>query len=148
MARAWLALGANIGRPRAQLKEALRRLDAHPDIHIIKKSTIIETDPWGKTDQNPFLNMAIEIETSLGPEGLLDSALMIEVAMGRKRDEKWGPRLIDIDVIAYGRKVIETERLTIPHPYAHERAFVTDPLEEIEPAIVAWLREHAAKSSN
>ncbi|AVX04417.1 2-amino-4-hydroxy-6-hydroxymethyldihydropteridine diphosphokinase [Maritalea myrionectae] len=148
MARAWLALGANIGRPRAQLKEAVRRLDAHPDIHIIKKSTIIETDPWGKTDQNPFLNMAIEIETSLGPEGLLDSALMIEVAMGRKRDEKWGPRLIDIDVIAYGRKVIETERLTIPHPYAHERAFVTDPLEEIEPAIVEWLREHAAKSQS
>lgn len=145
MARAWLALGANIGRPRAQLKEAVRRLDAHPDIHIIKKSTIIETDPWGKTDQNPFLNMAIEIETSLGPEGLLDAALMIEVAMGRKREEKWGPRLIDIDVIAYGRKVIETERLTIPHPYAHERAFVTDPLEEIEPAIVAWLREHAAQ---
>ncbi|TDQ66518.1 2-amino-4-hydroxy-6-hydroxymethyldihydropteridine diphosphokinase [Maritalea mobilis] len=148
MARAWLALGANIGRPRAQLKEALRRLDAHPDIHIIKKSTIIETDPWGKTDQNPFLNMAIEIETSLGPEGLLDAGLMIEEAMGRKRDEKWGPRLIDIDVIAYGRKVIQTERLSIPHPYAHERSFVTDPLEEIEPAIVEWLREHAAKSQS
>ena len=77
MAKAWLGLGANIGRPRAQLLEALRRLDAHPDIHILRKSTIIETDPWGKTDQEPFLNMAAEVETSLGPIDLLDSQILL-----------------------------------------------------------------------
>jgi len=144
MGRAWLGLGANIGRPRAQLLEALRRLDAHPDIHITRKSRIIETDPWGKTDQDPFLNMAIEVETALGPIDLLDSCLMIEQAMGRKREEKWGPRLIDIDVIAFGQMVLQNERLTIPHPHAHERAFVIDPLEEIAPSVVEWIKSRAA----
>ena len=144
MAKAWLGLGANIGRPRAQLLEALRRLDAHPDIHILRKSTIIETDPWGKTDQEPFLNMAAEVETSLGPIDLLDSCLMIEEAMGRIREEKWGPRLIDIDVIAYGQTRMASARLTLPHPHAHERSFVLDPLEEIAPHVGEWIKRVAA----
>ena len=143
MAKAWLGMGANIGRPRAQLMEALRRLDAHPDIHILRKSTIIETDPWGKTDQEPFLNMAVEVETALGPIDLLDSCLMIEEAMGRVREEKWGPRLIDIDVIAYGQTRMNSERLTLPHPHAHERSFVLDPLEEIAPQVGEWIKKVA-----
>ncbi len=143
MAKAWLGMGANIGRPRAQLLEALRRLDAHPDIHILRKSTIIETDPWGKTDQEPFLNMAVEVETALGPIDLLDSCLMIEEAMGRVREEKWGPRLIDIDVIAYGQTRMNSERLTLPHPHAHERSFVLDPLEEIAPQVGEWIKKVA-----
>jgi 2-amino-4-hydroxy-6-hydroxymethyldihydropteridine diphosphokinase len=144
MAKAWLGLGANMGRPRAQLLEALRRLDAHPDIHILRKSTIIETDPWGKTDQEPFLNMVIEVETSLGPLDLLDAGLMIEEAMGRVREEKWGPRLIDIDVIAFGQTKIQSKILTLPHPHAHERSFVLDPLEEIAPNVANWIREQAS----
>ena len=144
MAKAWLGMGANIGRPRAQLLEALRRLDAHPDIHILRKSTIIETDPWGKTDQEPFLNMAVEVETALGPIDLLDSCLMIEEAMGRVREEKWGPRLIDIDVIAYGQTRMNSERLTLPHPHAHERSFVLDPLEEIAPQVGEWIKKVAS----
>ena len=143
MGKAWLGLGANIGRPRAQMLEALRRLDAHPDIHITRKSRIIETDPWGKTDQDPFLNMAIEVETALGPLDLLDACLMIELAMGRKREEKWGPRLIDIDIVAFGQMKLVTERLTVPHPHAHERKFVLDPLEEIAPSVAIWIKKQA-----
>jgi len=146
MGRAWLALGANMGRPRAQLLEALRRLDAHPDIHITRKSRIIETDPWGKTDQDPFLNMAIEVETALGPTDLLDAGLMIEEAMGRVRAEKWGPRLIDIDVIAFGMTKMVSEKLTIPHPHAHERSFVLDPLEEIAPSVATWIKKLAEEA--
>ncbi|MGJ8529305.1 2-amino-4-hydroxy-6-hydroxymethyldihydropteridine diphosphokinase [Maritalea sp.] len=145
MGKAWLGLGANIGRPRAQMLEALRRLDAHPDIHITRKSGIIETDPWGKTDQDPFLNMAIEVETALGPIDLLDACLMIEEAMGRKRTEKWGPRLIDIDVVAFGQMKLITDRLTVPHPHAHERSFVLDPLEEIAPSVAKWIKAQAVK---
>lgn len=143
MAKAWLGLGANMGRPRAQMLEALRRLDAHPDIHILRKSTIIETDPWGKTDQEPFLNMVVEVETSLGPLDLLDAGLMIEEAMGRVRTEKWGPRLIDIDVIAFGQTRVQSKVLTLPHPHAHERSFVLDPLEEIAPNVADWIRAQA-----
>jgi len=68
---------------------------------------------------------------------------MIEEAMGRKREEKWGPRLIDIDVVAFGQTVLRTDRLTIPHPHAHERAFVIDPLEEIAPSVVKWIKTQA-----
>lgn len=143
MPKAWLSLGANIGYPKAQLAEAVQRLDAHPEIAVINRSSIITTKPWGKTDQPDFANMAIAVETSLKPEPLLDACLAVERAMGRERVEVWGPRLIDIDIIAYERFEMATERLTVPHPHAHERDFVLDPLREIDPATAAWVVERA-----
>ena len=142
---AWLSLGANLGDPASQLAEALRRIEAHKDIHIAKQSTVSVTKAWGKTDQPDFANMAIAVETSLKPMELLDILLQIELDMGRVREEVWGPRLIDIDIIAHDRFEIKSPRLTLPHPYAHERDFVLIPLTEIAPDVSAWLKLTAAK---
>src|SRR5690606_25860752 len=101
-------------------------------------SSVLTTAPWGKTDQPDFANMAIAVETSLEPIDLLDGLLAIELAMGRVREEVWGPRLIDIDIIAYERQQLQTARLTLPHPHAHEREFVTMPLAKSAPGLAAW----------
>ena len=135
MAKAWLSLGANIGDPAVQLDEAIRRMGEHLAISVTKQSQKIITKAWGKTDQPDFANMAVEVETSLQPIDLLDVLLGIELSMGRVRDVVWGPRLIDIDIIAYERLVLKTPRLTLPHPYAHERDFVLTPLSEIAPDV-------------
>ena len=143
--KAWLVLGANLGNPAAQLAEAVRRIDAHPSISVTSQSTVLATKPWGKTDQPDFANQAVEVATSLKPIELLDVILGIELEMGRVREEVWGPRLIDIDMIAYDRFEIRSPRLTLPHPYAHERDFVLTPLGEIAPDMVAWIKATAAK---
>ncbi|MCR6671575.1 2-amino-4-hydroxy-6-hydroxymethyldihydropteridine diphosphokinase [Devosia ginsengisoli] len=139
--KAWLSLGANLGDPPAQLAEAIRRIEAHPAISVTRQSSVLTTKPWGKTDQPDFANQAVELETSLDPIELLDVILGIELDMGRVREEVWGPRVIDIDMIAYDRVVMQTPRLTLPHPYAHERDFVLDPLREIDGDVVEWLLE-------
>lgn len=139
MATAWLSLGANIGDPAAQLAEAIRRLGAHDAIAVTKQSAVIRTKAWGKTDQPDFANMAAEVETQLDPIDLLHACLDIERDMGRVRHEVWGPRLIDIDVIAYERMEMDTTKLILPHRFAHERAFVLDPLREIAPDTANWL---------
>lgn len=143
--KAWLSLGANLGDPAAQLADAVRRIAAHPQITVIAKSGVLATKPWGKTNQPDFANMAIGIETTLKPMELLDVLLDIELAMGRVREEVWGPRLIDIDMIAYDQFEIRSPRLTLPHPYAHERSFVLDPLGEIAQDVVDWIKMCAAK---
>ena len=143
--KAWLSLGANLGDPPAQLAEAVRRIGEHPAITVIAQSGIFATKPWGKTDQPDFANIAIGIETTLKPIELLDVLLAIELAMGRVRTEVWGPRLIDIDMIAYDRFEIKTARLTLPHPYAHERDFVLDPLRQIAKDVADWVVMCAAK---
>jgi 2-amino-4-hydroxy-6-hydroxymethyldihydropteridine diphosphokinase len=143
--KAWLSLGANLGDPAAQLADAVRRIAAHPQITLIAQSSVLATKPWGKTDQPDFANMAVGIETTLKPMELLDVLLDIELAMGRVRKEVWGPRLIDIDMIAYEQFEIKSPRLTLPHPYAHERDFVLIPLEEIAPDVIEWVTSTAAK---
>lgn len=147
MTRAVLALGANIGDPARQIEAAIAAIAAHPQISLLKQSAEIVTPPWGKTDQAEFHNAAVLIETSLQPLELLDFCLSTEAKIGRVRLEKWGPRAIDIDVIAYGDLVLETERLTLPHPYAHERDFVLVPVREIAPEIADWLVSRSARKS-
>jgi 2-amino-4-hydroxy-6-hydroxymethyldihydropteridine diphosphokinase len=139
ISKAWLSLGANLGNPPAQLAEAVRHIDAHRDITVTAQSGVLATKPWGKTDQPNFANMAIAIETSLQPIELLDVILGIELDMGRVRDEVWGPRLIDIDIIAYDRVEMISPRLTLPHPHAHERSFVLDPLRQIDENVATWI---------
>ena len=139
MSRAWLGLGANIGDPPAQVREAVQRLDAHPDMAVTAQSSMLITKPWGKTDQPDFSNMVVEVETSLAPLDLLEACLGIEREMGRVRDTRWGPRRIDIDIVAYERLELDTERLHLPHRHAHERDFVLDPLREIAPEVAGWI---------
>lgn len=139
MARAWLGLGANIGDPPAQVREAVQRLDTHPGISVVAQSSMLITKPWGKTDQPDFSNMVVEVETGLTPFDLLDACLDIEREMGRVRDIRWGPRRIDIDIVAYERLELVSERLHLPHRFAHERDFVLDPLREIASDVAAWI---------
>jgi 2-amino-4-hydroxy-6-hydroxymethyldihydropteridine diphosphokinase len=144
MATAWLSLGGNIGDPAAQLADAIRRLDAHDHIKVIAQSRVIRTKAWGKTDQPDFANMAAAVETDLLPIDLLHACLDIERDMGRVRHEVWGPRLIDIDIIAYERLEMDTTKLILPHRFAHERDFVLEPLREISPDTAVWIRSRHA----
>ncbi|HTJ56964.1 MAG TPA: 2-amino-4-hydroxy-6-hydroxymethyldihydropteridine diphosphokinase [Devosiaceae bacterium] len=139
MARAWLALGANIGDPAVQLEEAVGRISATPGLELVARSSIIRTAPWGKTDQPDFYNMAVTVETSLDPHALLLACLGIEAAMGRQRLVHWGPRLIDLDIVAYERVELDLPDLKLPHPFAHERDFVLVPLREIAPDVAKWI---------
>jgi 2-amino-4-hydroxy-6-hydroxymethyldihydropteridine diphosphokinase len=128
-----IALGANLGDRVEALREATRRIGALPETTIIARSAIYETPPWGMTDQAAFANAVITIRTNLAPEPLLDACLGIETAMGRVRRERWGPRLIDIDLLTHGQTRMKNGRLTLPHPAIAERAFVLVPLLEIAP---------------
>lgn len=139
MARAVLVIGANMGDPAAQVVAAMDAIAAHPQIEAVARSSVIVTPPWGVTDQDDFHNAAMLVETTLSPEALLDACLMTEDALGRVRVQKWGPRVIDIDLIAYERVEMDTERLTLPHPYAHERDFVLVPVRQIAPDVAEWL---------
>lgn len=100
---------------------------------IIAESSIYETAAWGITDQDAFLNQVIEIETRLSPQNLIRTLLKIEANMGRRREIKWGPRLIDLDILYFSNKMIQEENLTIPHPFLQDRGFVLIPLAEIAP---------------
>lgn len=145
MTQAVLALGANIGDPAAQMEAAIAAIANHPQITLLRQSSVIVTPPWGKTDQNDFHNAAVLIETRLEPLELLDACLEIEAELGRIRIEKWGPRVIDIDVITYERLELDSERLTLPHSYAHERDFVLTPVREIAPDVADWLVSRRAR---
>lgn len=136
MTRAYLGLGSNIGDKAAMLAQAIERLDAWPGIRVIARSGDYRTPPWGDTDQDWFLNAAVGVETTLAPHDLLEACLTIESALGRVRERRWGPRIIDIDVLHYAGAEVSDERLVLPHRFVRERAFVLVPLSEIAPDLV------------
>jgi 2-amino-4-hydroxy-6-hydroxymethyldihydropteridine diphosphokinase len=132
---AYIGVGSNIGDRRRECELAVYLLEQHPAIHILKKSTWIETKPVGNTEQPYFLNGVLKIETSLGPEALLHSLLSIEQKMGRTRKEKWGPRIIDLDILLYDHITYTTSDLSLPHPEMKHRDFIKRSLLEIEPGL-------------
>lgn len=134
--RAYLSLGSNMGDRSFLLDESCRRLKEHPQVDILKKSSIYVTKPWGVTDQPDFWNLALEIETGLSPLELLDICQKIEHELGRVRIVRWGPRTIDIDILSYDNKEWKNERLILPHPRMEEREFVLAPLREIAPEFI------------
>lgn len=115
---------------------ALRMLDADADTRVTGVSSLYRTPPWGKLDQPDFLNAAAEISTGLAPRALLDLCLDAERKLKRVREERWGPRLIDIDILVFGDRVIHETGLEVPHPRMLERAFVLAPLAEIAPGLI------------
>jgi 2-amino-4-hydroxy-6-hydroxymethyldihydropteridine diphosphokinase len=133
---AFIALGSNIGNRYDYLTEAIKQLAHHHEIKMVNISSIYETDPVGYEDQDLFLNMVIEVMTSLLAHELLDICLELELTLGRKRKIVWGPRTIDLDILLYNQENIETEKLIIPHPRMLERNFVMIPLSEIKPDII------------
>jgi dihydropteroate synthase len=132
-ARVVLALGGNVGDKLASLRRALHAIAAEPGVELTAVSRFYRTPPWGKTDQDWFLNACALGRTTLQPEALLESVKRLEVELGRGPAERWGPRVIDIDLIAYDDVALKTERLTLPHPELFNRAFVLVPLAEIAP---------------
>ena len=133
MTHTGIGLGSNLGDRRDHLLQAARAIQALPVTDILQASSIWETPPWGKTDQPAFLNACLLVETSLTPNALLSLILKIEQDMGREREEKWGPRLIDIDLLFMEDHHVVTDDLILPHPHISERAFVLAPLKEIAP---------------
>jgi 2-amino-4-hydroxy-6-hydroxymethyldihydropteridine diphosphokinase len=135
--RAYVGLGSNLGEREATLREALARLGEIDGIAVVAISSFRETDPVGNVDQPRFVNAAAEIETSLGPRELLESLLEVERSLGRDRtrEERWGPRTIDLDLLLYGDETVDEPGLKVPHPRLAERAFVLEPLLELDPGL-------------
>lgn len=134
--RVFLSLGSNIGDKKRNLSEAINLIGELPNTNVNKISSFINTKPYGFKEQDDFVNTCIEIKTLFSPHDLLDNLLNIEKYMGRRRTVKWGPRLIDIDIILFDDLVIQDDNLAIPHPYMCDRMFVLKPLKEIAPNIV------------
>lgn len=131
--RVFIGLGGNLGDPRKAMTASLRSLAASPTIEVTGVSSLYRTPPWGKTDQPDFLNAVAELACEVSPRELLDLCLDIELDLKRERTEKWGPRLIDIDILAFGEETIDEAGLVVPHQRLHERAFVLAPFAEIAP---------------
>lgn len=132
-ARAYLALGGNVGDSRALLDRAASMLGDTPGVALVARSSDYRTPPWGVTDQAPFINLCVAVDTTLPPIDLLARVQEVERALGRDRtkEQRWGPRTVDIDIIAYGDLTLDEPGLVLPHPRLFERAFVLMPLAEI-----------------
>lgn len=131
MSKSYLGLGTNIGDRIRYINEALKILNSNPNINITKKSKLYETKAWGYKEQADFLNMCIEIETSLNPYELLNACQGVETDLNRERKIRWGPRTIDVDILFFNDIILQEENLEIPHPRIKERAFVLIPLIDL-----------------
>jgi 2-amino-4-hydroxy-6-hydroxymethyldihydropteridine diphosphokinase len=143
MVNVLLGLGGNIGDVRTTLDRAVAAFCDGTDVRLLAQSSDYATPPWGVVDQPPFVNRCIAVDSSLTPRALLDRALTVERSLGRdrSREQRWGPRAIDIDLLAYDDVAIEEPGLALPHPRLFERAFVLVPLAEIAPdRVIAGVR--------
>ena len=136
MSKVYLGLGSNLGDKKRYLYDAIQCLKHNEQITIVQLSSLYETAPWGYTDQDIFMNLVVEVETVLNPIELLDVCQNIENELGRVREIKWGPRVIDVDILLYNDEEIKSDRLTVPHPYMTERDFVMIPLAEMSPQLI------------
>jgi 2-amino-4-hydroxy-6-hydroxymethyldihydropteridine diphosphokinase len=128
-----IALGSNLGDKAANIERAISLLTEMRDVKLVDRSRNYATEPWGKTDQDWFINAAIAVTTKLAPKDLLSRCKEIERRMGRVPTEKWGPRIIDLDLLVYGNVVMDDPVLVLPHPHIGARAFVLAPLMDIAP---------------
>jgi len=132
---ACVALGSNLDDPCAQVQRAFEALAALPQSRLLARSRLYRTPPWGITDQPDFINAAARLETSLSVRELLDALQAVEVRAGRVRAIRNGPRILDLDLLLYGGRIIDEPGLVVPHPRLHERAFVLLPLADVAPEL-------------
>jgi 2-amino-4-hydroxy-6-hydroxymethyldihydropteridine diphosphokinase len=132
---AYLGLGSNLGDRERHLAEA-RRLLAERGARPLRASRVLDTAPYGVTDQPRFLNQVVEVEWAEGPRELLEAARQVEVAVGRRPTYRWGPREIDIDILLFGDQTVREPDLVVPHPGMWDRPFVLEPLAELRPDLV------------
>lgn len=138
MAEALLGFGANLGNSRATLGRAVADMCDDESVRLLTRSSDYRTPAWGVTEQPPFVNLCIAVDTALPPRALLERALTVERSLGRNRaaEQRWGPRTVDIDILTYGGLTLDEPGLVVPHPHLFERAFVLVPLVEIRPNLV------------
>lgn len=136
MSIAFIGLGSNMGDKLANLKKAVLELGKVSGNKVLAVSSFYKTEPVGGVEQDWFVNAVAEVETGLTPRELLNKLLYIEKNLGRVRDAKWGPRVIDLDILLFDDLMMDEEGLSIPHPYLHERGFVLVPLAEIAPKVI------------
>ncbi len=132
MINVFLLLGSNLGNRQGYLQKAIDLIETELGT-VAKKSSIYETEAWGKTDEPNYLNQVVQVNTMLSARQILDNILQIETRMGRVREEKWGSRIIDIDILFYKQDIINEPGLIVPHPELHNRRFTLEPLSEIAP---------------
>lgn len=132
MSIAYLSIGSNLGNRKENCEKAIALL-IKEGMEVTKRSSFYETEPWGLKDQRKFINMALEIKTKNTPLELLDILKKIEITLGRMKDKRWGPRIIDLDILFYDDLILKTRDLEIPHSLIQEREFVLKPLSEIAP---------------
>ena len=133
-ATAYVGVGSNLADPRAQVERALQHLARLPHSRLLRSSRLYRSAPWGVLDQPDFVNAAAAIETGLAPQALMQALLAIERDAGRDRSgDRWGPRILDLDLLLHGALALAEPGLQLPHPHLHERAFVLLPLAEIAP---------------
>jgi 2-amino-4-hydroxy-6-hydroxymethyldihydropteridine diphosphokinase len=133
---AYVGLGANVGPREVTLLRAVELLGEADGVDVLAVSQLRETEPVGVVDQPAFLNGAVQIETTLEPRALLELLLRIERELGRVREERWGPRTVDLDLLVYGDETVDEPGLRVPHPRLHERRFALEPLAELDPELV------------
>lgn len=138
LVRAWVGLGSNMHDPARQVRQALKSLAEQPGLQLMRQSRLYSSAPWGEIDQPPFVNAVAEMQCDASPQAVMAILLDIERAQGRIRGEgsRWGPRIIDLDLLLYDDVVINETNLVLPHPHLHERAFVLLPLHELAPHLV------------
>jgi 2-amino-4-hydroxy-6-hydroxymethyldihydropteridine diphosphokinase len=133
---AYIGIGSNLESPAENCLKAVEHLNAHSDLTLVERSSLYQSEPFGLADQDWFVNSVIQLTTLLSPEELLQTCLSIEQVMGRTRAEKWGPRIIDLDILFYDDLILKQEGLEIPHPGIPERSFVLAPMNEIAPEFI------------
>ncbi len=132
----YIGIGSNLGDKVGNCRRAIEAIVSDGRNRIVQCSPLYQTEPVGKKDQDWFVNGVVAVETSMQPGELLDFLLTTEKRMGRVRKERWGPRVIDLDILLFGQEVIDEGGLQIPHPRLHERGFVLSPLRDIAPGLV------------
>ena len=142
--KAYIALGSNMGNKEKYIRKAIEKISELEGTKVTKESELLVTKPWGKEDQEDFLNAVIEVETYLKPNELMAELLNIESLLERKREIKWGPRTIDLDIILFDDLVSNDEFVILPHPLMHLREFVLQPLCEIAPYAIHPLKNKRA----
>ena len=134
--KAFVGLGSNLGEREAMIRLALETLSRLPGTHLVKASSLYDTEPVGEVDQPNFLNAVAQLDTELTARQLLWNLHLIEKRLGRVRTQRWGPRTIDLDLLLYGSLVLDEPELTVPHPELTARSFVLVPLVELDPLLV------------
>ncbi len=143
-APAFVGAGANLGEPIRQIGRARDALQRSPGVRLLRSSSFYRTQPVSPVAQPPFVNSVFALECGLDPSALLSLLLRVEEGMGRVRKERWGPRVIDLDLLFYGEAIIRERGLAVPHPRLHERRFVLAPLAEVAPDLVHPLLRQSA----